>query len=168
LKTAIFALLLAICSLTLAAQMPSTTNMQQKIPNSWFSKAKGYEKALLLQKDTGADIFVVFTRDSPANEKGLCEWLESKGLSMSVVRDYLRDYIKVSVPLPSNPECQKMAEDFEVRKCPAVFIVQTDGKRYFCKVFEYPDGHPKLFPPETLVELFRARSSERYQTGSSQ
>jgi len=167
-KAAILALLLAACSAATAAQMPSGTNVQQKIPNSWFMKAKGYEKALALQKETGADLFVVFTRDSPASEKGLCQWLDSKGLTTSAVRDYLRNYIKVTVPLPSNPESQKMAEDFDVRKCPAVFIVQPDGKRYYCKVFEYPDGHPKIFPPETLVELFRARSSERYQTGSAQ
>ena len=142
--------------------------MQQNIPNSWFAKAKGYEKALALQKETGADLFVVFTRDAPASEKGLCEWFESKGLTASAVRDHLKNYIKVTVPLPSNPESQKMAEDFDVRKCPAVFIVQPNGRRNYCKVFEYPDGRPKLFAPETLVELFRARSSERYQTGSAQ
>jgi hypothetical protein len=164
-RTIILTLLLAVSSVATMAQMPSNTNEQQKLPNSWFMKAKGYEKALALQKGSGADILVVFTRDVPASEKGLCQWFDSKGLNASKVRDYLKDYIKVTVPLPSNPECQKMAEDFDVRKCPAVFIVQPDSKQYYCKVFEYPDGHPKLFPPETLIELFRARSSERYQTG---
>ena len=164
----ILTLFLTTCSMAAAAQVPSGTNAQQKIPHSWFMKAKGYEKALALQKETGADLFVVFTRDAPSNEKGLCQWFESKALNESDVRDYLRGYIKVTVPLPSNPDCQKMAEDFDVRKCPAVFIVQPNGKRYYCKVFEYPDGRPKIFPPETLIELFRARSSERYQTGSSQ
>lgn len=167
-KPILLVLLLAVCSAATAAQMPSGTNVQQKIPHSWFMKAKGYEKALALQKETGADIFVIFTRESPASEKGLCQWFDSKGLRAFEVRDYLRDYIKVTVPLPSNPESQEMAEDFDVRKCPAVFIVQPDGKRYYCKVFEYPDGRPELFPPETLVELFRARSSERYQTGAAQ
>lgn len=161
-KTTTLILLLLACSIA-SAQTPALTNTQARIPMSWLMKAKGYEKALELQQATGADIFVVFTRDVPANEKGLCEWFESKGLNASKVRDYLKDYIKVTVPLPSNPDCQKMAEDFEVRKCPAVFIVQPNGKKYFCKVFEYPEGRPKLFPPETLVELFRARSSERYQ-----
>ena len=164
---ALVCLIAALCACA-TAQVPAVSNAQQKIPHSWFMKAKGYEKALELQKATGADIFVVFTRDVPANEKGLCEWFESKGLNAFAVRDYLRDYIKVTVPLPSNPECQKMAEDFEVRKCPAVFIVQPNGKHYYCKVFEYPEGRPKLFPPETLIELFRARSSERYQGGSAQ
>ena len=169
-KTTIMTFLLAVCSIPASAQLPSGTNppavnppVQQKIPNSWFSKAKGFEKALELQKETGADIFVVFTRESPPNEKGLCQWFDSKGLNAQKVREFLRGYIKVSVPLPSNPDTQKMATDFDVRKCPAVFIVQPNGKRYYCKVFEYPDGHPKVFPPETLIELFRARSSERYQ-----
>ncbi len=168
----ILALILASYSAVGAAQVPGGTNTSQKIPRSWFLKARGHEKALALQKEIGADIFVVFTREAPPGEKGLCQWFETKGLGSSAVRDYLRDYIKVSVPLPSNPDCQKMAEDFEVRKCPAVFIVQPNGMKFYCKVFDYPDGHPKMFPPETLIELFRARSSERYQapagTGSDQ
>ena len=167
-KTIVLSMILTLCLGAVAAELPLSTTEPPKIPNSWFNKAKGYEKALALQKETGADIFVVFTRDAPANEKGLCHWFDAKGLRASKVSDLLRDYIKVTVPLPSNPECQNMAKDFNVRKCPAVFIVQPNGKRSYCKVFEFLEGErPKLYPPETLVELFLARSSERYQPADS-
>ena len=146
-----------------ASPGPASTVQSVKIPTSWFNKAKGYEKALELQKQTGADIFVYFSRQAPENEKGLCSWFETKGLNTSKVKDYLRDYIKVSVPLPSNPDCQKMAQDFEVRKCPAIFIVQPSGLQNYCKVFDWPGGRPELYKPEELIEFFRARSSDRYQ-----
>jgi hypothetical protein len=136
---------------------------ESKVPSSWLLKAKGYEKAQTLQKETGADIVVYFSRQAPDNEEGLCRWFENKGLANNKVRDYLRGYIKVQVPIPSNPDCQKLAAAFEVKKCPAVFIEQTNGRRQACRVFDWSTGKPKLFDPEQLIELFRARSSERYQ-----
>jgi hypothetical protein len=161
-------LVLATLAASAAAQSqrpaaPVQPAVEQKIPASWFLKARGYEKALALQKETGADLLVYFSRQAPADEKGLCGWFESKGLNNGKVRDYLRGYIKVQVPLPSNPDCQKLAEDFQVRKCPAVFIVQTNGLRQFCRVFDWSAGRMKLFEPDPLIELFRARSGERYQ-----
>lgn len=134
-----------------------------RIPTSWLQKARGYEKALELQKATGADIFIWFSRQAPSSEKGLCQWFENKGLNDQKVRKYLRDYIKVAVPLPANPDCQKLAEAFDVGKCPIVFIVQTNGWRQPCRVFDWSRGKPELFPAEELIELFRARSGERYQ-----
>ncbi len=164
--------LISLClALGAQAQWPVPTNAPKaapaKIPNSWLSKAKGYEKALEIQKETGADIFIYFSRQAPANEKGLCQWFESKGLNAQKVKEYLRNYIKVEVPLPSNPDSQKLAEQFDVRKCPAVFIVQPGGFTSYCKVFDWPDGKPKLWEPEQLIQFFMARSSERYQVGQS-
>jgi hypothetical protein len=150
------------------AQTPAPPAQTQKIPSSWFLKAKGYEKALALQKETGADIFVYFSRQAPNSEQGLCQWFENKGLNNGKVRDYLRGYIKVQVPLPSNPDCQKLAERFQVKKCPAVHIVQANGLQQFCRVFDWTAGQPKLFEPEQLIEFFRARSGERYQLGPSE
>ena len=134
---------------------------------SWLNKAKGYEKALELQRVTGADIFIYFSRQAPENEKGLCNWFENTTLKSSKLKDYLRDYIKVDVPLPSNPDCQKLAQDFEVRKCPAVFVVQPNGLKNYVKVFDWPGGKPKPYEPEELIEFIRARSSDRYQTQAS-
>lgn len=141
-----------------------------RIPTKWFLKAKGYEEALELQKKTGADVFIYFTKDSPSNEKGLCKWFENKALSDFKIRRYLRNYIKVHVPLPSNPASQKLAEQFQVSRAPAVFIVQPGRRPQFCKVFDWSEGRPKLYSAEELIEGFRARSSARYQlpTGESE
>lgn len=138
-----------------------------KLPMSWLNKAKGYEKALELQKQTGADILIYFSRQAPENEKGLCNWFENATLTSSKLKDYLRDYIKVDVPLPSNPDCQKLAQDFDVRKCPAVFVVQPNGLKNYVKVFDWPGGKPKPYEPEELIEFIRARSSARYQKPDS-
>ena len=148
---------------------PAGSNIVQesftrKLPSTWFSKAKGYEKALELQKETGADLFVYFSRQAPSDEAGLCQWFESKALTASILKDYLRNYIRVEVPLPSNPDCQKLAESFGVRKCPAVYIVQDHGWTQACKAFNWSTGRPQLFPPDEFVELLRARSSERYSS----
>ncbi len=145
----------------LAGRPGDTTD--EKIPSKWFQKAKGYEEALEIQKQTGADIFIYFTRESPANEKGLCRWFENKALSDVKLRRVLRDYIKVEVPLPSNPDSQRLAEKFRVGKTPAIYIVQTNGFTQTVKVFDWSDGRPKLDPIETIIETIRVRSGPRYQ-----
>lgn len=136
------------------------------LPSKWFQKAKGYEQALELQAETGADIFIYFTREAPSDEKGLCRWFESKGLSDVKIRKYLRDYIKVKAPLPSNPDTQKLAEAFEVGKTPAVYIVQPKRRPQKCAVFDWTDKKPKLLSADEMIEVFRVRSSERYQLPS--
>ena len=80
---------------TPAGGSPATTAAAVKvdqIPSSWFYKAKGYEKALALQKETGADLFIVFTRDAPSDQKGLCEWFRQKGLENNTVKKFLKNY----------------------------------------------------------------------------
>lgn len=133
------------------------------IPKKWFLKAKGFEQAKELQEKTGADIFLYFSKNAPSNEKGLCRWFESKALGHIKIRKYLRQYIKVHVPLPSNPDSQRLAESLEVKRAPAVFIVQQKRRPQFCKLFEYPDGKPKLVEADEMIDMFRVRSSARYQ-----
>lgn len=159
-RAAVFALCLGLLAMRSDSAPPPG-----RIPPAWLQKAKGYEKALEAQRETGADIFVYFSRSTP-DEAGLCRWFENRGLNHGEVQKYLRDYIKVTVPLPSNPDSQKLAEDFNVGKCPVVFIVQTNGWKRPCKVFDWPDGRPELLTPAELIQRFRERSGERYQTNS--
>ncbi len=133
------------------------------LPNKWFQKAKGYEQALELQQKTGADIFIYFSRQAPSDEKGLCKWFENKALSDIKIRKYLREYIKVQVPLPSNPDCQRLAETFQIGKTPAVYIVQQKRHPQRCPVFDWSDKKPKLLTADEMISVFRVRSSERYQ-----
>lgn len=149
--------------------MPAATNVivpvkTEGIPNGWEYKAKGYEKAKEIQKLTSADILIVFTRQDPPNEKGLCNWLRSNGFENNKVKKYLKNYIRVEVPLPSSPESAKLAEDFKIMKCPAVYIVQPTGLNQYCKMFTYEMNRPKLMEPEALIEAFRSRSSLWYST----
>jgi hypothetical protein len=158
----------APCALAQSGAKPEQAALGDNIPSKWFLKAKGYEEALDLQKQTGADIFIYFTRDAPASEKGLCKWFENKALSDVKLRRFLRDYIKVHVPLPSNPESQNLAEQFRVGKTPAIYIVQPNRYPQSVKVFDWSEGRPKLDPVETIIETCRVRSSARYQLPSAE
>jgi hypothetical protein len=131
--------------------------------NKWFNGLKGYNEALEIQKQTGADIFVYFARYYPNDEEGLCKWWEKKGLTAKPIDAYLEDYVKVKILFPLNKKDEEAVKDFKVRKCPAVFIVQTNGFKNYCKVFQWPGGKPELIEPEPLIEVFRARSGPRYQ-----
>jgi hypothetical protein len=131
--------------------------------NKWFNGVKGYEQALEIQKATGADLFVYFAKYYPDNVEGLCRWWEKHSLSRKPLDDYLEGYIKVKIQLPLNKKDEEAIADFKVRKCPSVFVVQTNGFKNHCKVFLWPDGKPELIKPEDMIELLRARSGPRYQ-----
>lgn len=165
---AFLSLLVAATAWAQSGSRPTDASGDEKIPSKWLLKAKGYEEALKLQKQTGADIFIYFTRESPASEKGLCRWFENKALSDVKLRKYLRDYIKVHVPLPSNPDSQRLAEKFKVGKTPAIFVVQTNGFTQTVKVFDWSDGRPKLDPIDTIIQTIRTRSGSRYQIPSEE
>lgn len=152
---------------TTPAAVPGRTAPAAKIPVYWLDKAKGYEKALAIQKETGADIFLYFSRDYPTSEKGLCNWFENKRLTDQKVKNFLKGYIRVQVPLPSNPDSQKLAEEFDVRRCPAVFIIQPNGMRQYCKVIDWSEGKPEPFPPEDLIQIFQVRSTQPTGTTNS-
>jgi len=133
------------------------------VPSKWFKQADGFEEALQVQKETGADLFIYFRRMIPEDQKGLCRWFEKRGLKKSTVSRYLRDYIKVEVTLPSNDEDEKVAERFEIGYCPVVVILQPSGWRNYCRPFDWPQNKPQLKQPDELIELFRANSSAAYQ-----
>ena len=130
--------------------------------NKWFNGLKGYNEALEIQKQTGADLFVYFARYYPSSEEGLCKWWEKRGLRAPEVDKYLDDYIKVKFQYPLNKKEEEATADFKVRKCPAVFIVHTNGFKSYCKVFEWTNKEPELRKPEELIEIFRARSGLKY------
>ena len=130
--------------------------------NKWFNGLKGYNEALEIQKQTGADLFVYFARYYPNSEEGLCKWWEKRGLRAPEVDKYLEDYIKVKFQYPMNKKEEEATAVFKVRKCPAVFIVHTNGFKSYCKVFDWPNNEPKLRTPDELIEIFRARSGLKY------
>ncbi len=140
----------------------ATLRNMDKLPMGWLSNAKGYEKALELQKQTDACIFLYFKRNAPSNEKGLCSWFEKDLLNNSKVRKWLKNYIRVEVTLPSNPDTQKLGEQFQVNKTPALIICKPKGVPLRVKAFEYPNNKPEIVDPQTFIDWMKVRSSAAY------
>lgn len=138
---------------------------EEKFPEKkWFQNGKGYAEALEVQKATGADLFVYFARYYPNDEEGLCRWFEKRGLQHPTVEKALRPYVKVKFAYPLNKDDTALTEPYRVNKCPAVFVVATNGWRHRVQVFEWQGGKkPDLLEPDALVALIRENSGPRYR-----
>lgn len=124
-----------------------------KVPKTkWFQNGKGYQEALELQKQTGADVLVYFAKYSPADQKGLCTWFEKKGLQHPDVQAVVDDYIKVKFTFPLGKDDQALADKWKINKCPVVIVVQTNGWHARASVFDWPAGEPKLKQPDGIVQ----------------
>lgn len=130
-------------------------------PHKWLYKIKGYDKALALQQETGADIFIYFKRYLFNDEKGLCRWFEKRGLSSGPVRECLRDYIKVEVELSSNKKSKALIEKFRIGKCPTVYVIQPSGRKNRVQVFNWNHRPPRLLRPFELADLIRSKSTPK-------
>lgn len=142
----------------------STPTLQEiedrDLPTDWFEDADGYEEALALQKETGADIFVYIRNAPTSNMRGLCKWFEKHGLKKGDVSKLVRHhFIKVRLDYPSNNDSEELIEDFYAPKGPSVVIVKPDGWRNRVKVFDWPGGEPDLKSHDELLDLFRKESS---------
>lgn len=159
---------LQVCSLVLlSASLAAGVEAPRVSPNKWFDGVKGYREALELQAATGMDIFLYFAQYYPSDQKGRCRWLEKRGLGHPTVGKYLRDYLKVKILLPLDRDDEEALARFQVKTCPAVFIVQTNGWRMRCPVFTYENRDLELKEPDELVELFRLNSGDRYREAST-
>lgn len=153
-------LFLSLC-VALNAAPPSAA---EKFPEKkWFQNGKGYTEALEIQKATGADLFVYFARYLPSDEKGLCNWFESRLLQNPTVEKQLREYVKVKFTFPLSKDDLATAEKFHVNKCPAVFIVPATGWNQRITPFDWSGNQPKPVPADDLVGQIRSKSSARYQ-----
>jgi len=132
-----------------------------KVPGKWFKDAKGYEEALALQKQIGADIILYFTRLVPDDEKGLCRWWEGKGMKTSPVNRALKDFIKVQVTLPSKEADEELARSFRIGKTPVLVVVHPDGWKSYIKPFDWPAGRPDLKDPNEIASLIEASSTKK-------
>lgn len=145
------------------AQAPQAEKAKKFPENKWFNGVDGLEEAKELQKQFDADILVYFARYSPNDQKGLCNWWEKRGLAQQPVQKLLRDYLKVKIELPLNKKDTEAIAPFNVNKCPALFIIQPDGKRGRFQVFDWPGGEPKVLSPDQIIANIREKSSAKYQ-----
>ncbi len=132
------------------------------IPSKWFRGYDGYLEAAAIQKQNGADIFLYFLEPTTKSEKGLNAWFQKWGIKSHEVNKLLRrHYIQVRVELPGTKEDRAFADDFYIGTTPTVYIIQSNGWKNMCKVFDWPGGEPELKDPEDLVRLFVSKSSKR-------
>ncbi len=134
------------------------------IPNRFLARSRGYEQALELQKATGADIFLYVKHNSPPGARGLCNWWENRGMRAGNVQRWLRHYIKVELPLPSDAATREIAERFHLWEGPTIVVLHPNGRHNSIRVFERPDGgRMQLRSPDEIVELIQGASSPQYQ-----
>lgn len=135
-----------------------------RIPNRFFTRARGFEQALELQKQTGADIFLYISQAQPSSARGLCTWWENRGMRAGNVQRWLRHYIKVELPLPSDAATREIAERFHLWEGPTIVVLHPNGRHNSIRVFERPDGgRMQLRSPDEIIELIRGASSPQYQ-----
>jgi hypothetical protein len=124
-----------------------------RIPSKYLLYARGYEKALALQQQTGADIFVYVSHKVPAGAKGLCNWWEKHAMQNGDVVRALEGMIKVELPLPSDGDTEELAATFRLWKGPTLVVVSPSGHKRSIRVFDWPDGKPELKEPDEIAAL---------------
>lgn len=141
------------------------TNKPVKISKKWLGGLKGYNEAVDIQKQTGADMIVYFADYGPNSQKGLCNWWEQRGIDSGPVKKVLDDFVKVKIELPLNSREEEAFSEFRFNKAPAVYVVRPDSANFPSRVnvFDWEAKKPKLKDPEELAELIRSKSSAAAQ-----
>ena len=135
-----------------------------EIPKKWFDDYEGYEEALELQEQTGADMIVYFFREAPSNEKGLYRWFDKKALSEREVKDLFRHYIRVRLDVTDDDdeELNGLIAEYGVKKTLAMYIRRPNGFHRRYSPFNWSSGKPVLRDTDELVEGIIAGSSPEY------
>jgi hypothetical protein len=150
-------LVLLVCAMLAAVAVAA--DKDAKIPkNKWFLNGKGYQEALDLQKQTGANLLVYFEKNFPADEKGLCNWWEKKGLIQPDVQKVVEQLIKVKFTFPLSRDDQALADKWKINKCPVIMVVQTNGWRERVQVFDWTGNQPRLKQVRDIVQGFQDAS----------
>jgi hypothetical protein len=178
---------LFICSITICATLPIICLAQQwpppgadqiysqrpdeaaepeevSIPNRFLTRSRGYEEALELQRQTGADIFLYISHQTPSSARGLCTWWVNRGMRAGNVQRWLRHYIKVELPLPSDAETRAIAERFNLWEGPTVAVIHPNRFSRTIRVFDRaPGGRMQLKSSEEIIQAIRDASSPQYR-----
>ncbi len=137
---------------------------QVRIPREFLRQSRGWERALAVQKETGADIFLYISHQRPPGARGLCTWWERRGMRNINVQRLLEHYIRVELNLPAELETRQIAEQFHLWEGPTVVIIRPNGRRNSIRVFDRArDGSMQLKSGEDLVELILENSSPEYR-----
>lgn len=154
----VLGLLLAAASMAFAQGVEKPVKVSEK---KWLDEGKGYQEALELQKQTGADILIYFAQYSPPDKRGLSTWFERKGLQHGRVVDAMKPFIKVKVALPLDKKELPLFEKYRVTSGPVLYVVKTNGWPARITPFDWPGGEPTLKTPEVLIDEITTKSSPR-------
>jgi hypothetical protein len=152
----LLSVLLLVAQVAAAQGVEKTVKVSEK---KWLDDHKGYQEALELQKQTGADLLLYFAQYSPPDKRGLSTWFERKGLQHGRVVDALKPFIKVKVALPLDKKELPAFEKFRVSSGPVLYVVRTNGWPARITPFDWPGGEPTLKTPEVLIQEITAKSS---------
>ncbi len=154
-------LFLSLCAVLNAAPPAASGDAASYSDKKWYQNGKGYAEALEIQKNTGAPLFVYFARYGESDEKGLCHWFEKRLLQVPTVEKELRSYVKVKFMFPLNKDDTAIAEQFYVKKTPAVYAVPAEGQRQRLTPFNWTNKSPKPVLPDEFVSELRDKSGHR-------
>lgn len=146
------------------AEVEEVAEAEVRLPRHVLTQARGWEQALELQRQTGADIFLYISHSRPPGALGLCNWWERRGMRNVNVQRLLEHYIRVELNLPAEHATRAIADQFHLWEGPTLVVIQPNGRRNSLRVFERGrDGGMQLKTGEEIVQLILQNSSAPYR-----
>lgn len=137
-----------------------------EIPDKWFKNAKHYEELVEIQKQTGACLLVYFKRPhGESDEKGRVNWFEKKIFPDIKWRKAMRNYIKLEIFLPSNPQAEELAKKYQVKSTPALYVHKLNSMPGRVPIFSYDQRTRDLdlYELKEILGFLRDRSGPAYE-----
>lgn len=133
-------------------------------PEDWFERASGYEEALELQKEIGADMLLFIASRSPAGPTRRSREFEYDVLRHRDMENFLKHYIVVKLTIPTERETNDLADErYHVKHGPRVFVVRPNGFAMPLGIHERDGDHRTLLPIETIQRRIVMASSDVYK-----
>ncbi len=129
------------------------------IPERFLERASGYEEGRTIQEHTQADMVLFITYRTPAGAKQRSQRVENNLLRDSTVQEFLKDYVKVKLTLPSDPDTRELAENFRPSLGPNIYVVRPNGFRMQIGLFDRSGRQPRLIEPDEFISLVRERGT---------
>lgn len=129
------------------------------IPDRFLERARGYEEGREIQELTQADMVLFIAYRSPAGPKQRSQRVENDLLRDSTVQEFLKDYVKVKLTLPSDPDTRELAERFRPSLGPNIYVVRPNGFRMQIGLFDRSGRQPRLIGPDEFIPMVRERGT---------
>lgn len=155
-----------VCLFSSALLVLSVAAVQAEpdIPEKWFERSSGLEQALELQKETDADILLFIASRKPAGPAKRSRAFEDEFLRSRIMREFLKDYIKVKLTIPGDADTTKLAaERFYVQYGPRVILLKPKNLVMPIRIQQGEGDKREWLPMEMLQRNIIIYSSPRYE-----